>query len=133
MNPKAFLLDSSALMTLLENEAGAERVNEIIRHERCLLPWTSILEVTYISRREQGQAYSDYRYALMKQFPVEIIWDMDEPILVKAARFKADFSISFADSIIAAYAFQNHAILLHNDPEFEPLGRQIELEALPYK
>jgi len=35
--------------------------------------------------------------------------------------------------LIAAYAQQQGAILIHKDPEFEALAETIPLEALPYK
>ena len=41
--------------------------------------------------------------------------------------------LSLADAIIAAFAIQQGAILLHKDPEFEALTGQVSLEALPYK
>jgi predicted nucleic acid-binding protein len=38
-----------------------------------------------------------------------------------------------ADAIIAAFAIQCNAVLVHKDPEFEALAGQMLLEALPYK
>jgi len=38
-----------------------------------------------------------------------------------------------ADTIIAACAMQQNAVLLHKDPQFEALAGQVGLEALPYK
>jgi predicted nucleic acid-binding protein len=128
-----YLLDTSALISLVEGEEGTERIEQILRLEECLLPWTVLLEAAYITRQEQGEAESDYRYAMMKQLPARILWEMDEPVLLTAARFKANFRISFADAVIAAYAVQENAILLHKDPEFEQLDGQVRLETLPYK
>ena len=62
-----------------------------------------------------------------------LLWSMDEPILLIAARFKASYRVSFADAIIAAYAAYYHAVLLHKDPQFEALTSEIDLETLPYK
>jgi predicted nucleic acid-binding protein len=58
---------------------------------------------------------------------------MDEPVLLTAARIKANFHVSLADAMIAAYTFQRKAMLVHKDPEFESLAEEIDLEALPYK
>ena len=128
-----FILDTSALITLIEAEAGVERVDRVMREAEILLPWVSIFETIYISRRERGETEADIRYTLLKQLPATILWEMDEPLLLTAARFKANHRLSFGDSLIAAYAYLYRAILLHKDPEFEPLGEQIKLEALPYK
>ena len=133
MNPERFVLDASALMTLIEDEAGSERVGQILGEEDVLIPWTAILEVIYISRQKRGEAEADYRYALIKKLPATILWEMDEPLLLIASRFKASYRVPLADAIIAAYAFYYQAMLLHKDPEFEQLEGNLSMEALPYK
>ncbi|MBU0511089.1 MAG: PIN domain-containing protein [Chloroflexi bacterium] len=98
-----------------------------------IIAWTVLLEVTYISRQERGEAEAEYRYAAIKELPADIIWEMDEPTLLTAARWKANYHISFTDAIIAAYTLRQGATLLHKDPEFEALEGQLAVEALPYK
>ena len=133
MSPDRYLLDTSALISLIEGEAGAERVDRILREAEVLLPWVSIFEAVYISRRIRGEAEADFRYTLLKQLSATFLWEMNEPLLLTAARFKANHRLSFGDALIAAYAFQNHAILLHKDPEFEQVKAIVKLKALPYK
>jgi predicted nucleic acid-binding protein len=127
------MLDTSALLTLIEDEEGADRVEAILSDEHAFLPWVALLETTYITHQERGQAEAEHRYALAKGLSATILWDMDEPTVLQAARLKAVHHVSLADSIIAAFAIQKDAILLHKDPEFEPLASQAVLEALPYK
>jgi predicted nucleic acid-binding protein len=133
MDRKAYLLDTSAVLTLIEDERGSERVEEILRKEKVFLPFLALMEVHYISRQERGAGEADRRYALIKQLPCEILWQTDEPTLLTASRFKASYRLSLADALIAAFAQRQSAILLHKDPEFEALLEQVELEALPYK
>ena len=133
MNADRFLLDTSALLTLIEDETGAERVEHILTQSQVWLPWPVLLEATYITRQERGEAEAEHRYALMKQLPVTILWDMDEPTLLTATGLKANNRLSLADAIIAAFAIQRNAILLHKDPEFDAVASQVMLEALPYK
>jgi predicted nucleic acid-binding protein len=133
VNPDGFVIDTSAILTLIEDEKGAERVDQVLRTEQVWIPWWVLLEVNYITRQERGEAEADRRYALIKQLPVTILWDMDEPTLLTAARFKAGYHLSLADAIIAAFAMQIHASLLHKDPEFEVLAGQLFPEALPYE
>lgn len=121
------------MLTLIEGEEGADRVEGILRDERALLPWMTLLEVHYVTFQEQGQGEADRRYALMKRLPSEVLWEIDEPILLTASRFKAGHRLSLADAVIAAFAHQEDAILVHKDPEFEVLSEQVRLEALPYK
>jgi len=133
VNDDRFLLDTSAILTLIEDETGAERVEQILAQSQVWLPWPVLLEATNITRQEQGEAEAEHRYALMKQLPVTVLWEMDEPTLLTAARLKANNRLSLADAIIAAFAIQYNAILLHKDPEFEAVADQVLLEALPYK
>jgi predicted nucleic acid-binding protein len=133
VSDERYLLDTSALLTLIENEEGAERVLNALRHCEVLLPWLGLLEVYYITQQEQGQAEADRRYALIQRLPVTILWNTDEPTLLTAARLKAVPRISLADGITAAFATRQNALLLHKDPEFESLSGQVLMEALPYK
>jgi predicted nucleic acid-binding protein len=126
-------MDTSALLTLIEDEAGAARVEQVLRAGAAIIVWTSLLEIVYVTQQERGVPEAERRYALMKVLPVELLWSMDEPILLIAARFKASYRVSFADAIVAAYAAYYHAVLLHKDPQFEALASEIDTEALPYK
>lgn len=130
---ECFVLDTSAILTLIEDEAGADRVAAVLREEIILIPWLVLMEVYYISQQEQNQAEADRRYALLKQLKARILWEAAEPVVLTAARLKAVHRISLADAIIAAFAIQENGILLHKDPEFELVGDQVTLEALPYK
>jgi len=133
VTPKSILLDTSALLTLIEDEAGAARVEQVLRDGAAIIAWTSLLEVVYVTQQERGVPEAERRYALLKVLPVTLLWTMDEPILLIAARFKARYRVSFADSIIAAYAAYHQATLLHKDPQFEALASELDVEALPYK
>lgn len=133
MAPERFLLDTSALMTFIEDEAGADRVQQVLNLDEVFLPWLALMEIYYITLQERGQAEADRRYAMIKLLPVNILWTIDEPTLLTAARLKAMYRVSLADALIAASAVRQTAILLHKDPEFEALSGQVMLEALPYK
>lgn len=130
---KLFLLDSSALLTFIEDEKGANRVEEVLRNYPTLIPWLCLMEVRYISLQEQGNSEANQRYALLKALPSKILWESNEAILLTAAHFKASHHLSLADAIIAAYVSEHDAILLHKDPEYEVLGSDVMLEPLPYK
>lgn len=73
------------------------------------------------------------RHALLKRSGAEIVWELDEPTVLKAAGFKAKHKLSFADALIAATAYRYGAILLHKDPEFDALAEQVPQERLPLK
>ena len=133
MSAEGYVLDTSALFALIEDEAGADRVEEVLRKERVWLPCLVLLELAYVTRQERGRVEAEQRYALAKALPAEIVWEMDEPTLLKAAWFKARHRISLADAMIAGVAAVKHAVLLHKDPEYEALEGEVSLEPLPYK
>lgn len=128
---KKYVLDTSALFSLIEDEAGKDRVASILQKEEFILPFITLLEMHYITQHEQGLPEADRRYAVLKQS--NVLWSFDEPTLLTAARLKAENRISLADSMIAAVAIQKQAVLVHKDPEYECLENQLEMEALPYK
>ncbi|MCC6297785.1 MAG: PIN domain-containing protein [Anaerolineales bacterium] len=128
-----YVIDTSAIFTLIEDEEGASRVEQILKKEEILIPWVALMEMIYISQQERGEELALNRYAMLKQTNAEILWNADEPTLLTAAKIKASHRLSFADSVIAAVAVQHDAILLHKDPEYEPLSVVIEMESLPYK
>lgn len=133
MPNESYLLDTSAVLAFLEDEAGADRVETILRQEHIILPFCVLLETYYITLKEQPEDVADKRYALLKQLPATILWEIDEPTLLTAGRFKAQHRLSLADAIIAAFALRQGAILVHKDPELEALVGTVAQEMLPYK
>jgi predicted nucleic acid-binding protein len=127
------LLDTSALFTFIEDEPGADRVEQALNQVTTLLPWTVLLETYYITLQEEGQAEADRRIALIRTLKVRILWDMNESMVLTAAKLKEEYRISLADAIIAACAIRYNAVLIHKDPEFEALTGLLRMEALPYK
>ncbi|MFZ5822469.1 MAG: PIN domain-containing protein [Chloroflexota bacterium] len=133
MADSRFVLDTSAIFTLIEDEDGSDRVEQVLRESEAIVSWVALMEMMYISRQEKSEETALKRYATIKQMGITILWDANEPLLLKAAHLKADHRISFADAIVAATAIHQKAILLHKDPEYEAIRSQVEMEALPYK
>lgn len=131
VSDQQYLLDTSAFFTLIENEAGAARVEEALRTCSVMILWVSLLEVASMTQQEQSIAEAERRYALIRALPVTLAWQIEEATLLTAARLNAAYRLSLADAIIAAYAIRANAILLHKDPEFETLSAQVRLEASP--
>jgi len=127
-----YLLDTSAILTLIEDEPGADRVDELVRAGKALLPFMAGLETYYISLREAGADEADRRLFLLHQLPVRWLNTVEEAVLVRAAHFKTRHRISLADSLIAAFAAEAGAVLVHKDPEYEALN-DVPQECLPYK
>jgi len=128
-----YLLDTSALLSFIEDEEGADLVEQALRQKETIIPWPILLEMYYITLQEEGQAEADRRFALIKQLKVTILYEMDEATVLTAAMLKARHHVSLADAIIAAFAIRKGAVLIHKEPEFEALTGLLKMEALPYK
>ena len=128
-----YVLDTSACLAFLQDEDGADEVEEILNNKRCLLPFVVLLEIYYVTFQEKGEEIADKRYAMLKSLNAEFLWDIDEPVLITAGRFKGQYRLSLADAVIAAFAKREGAILVHKDPEFDLLKHEVPQIALPRK
>ena len=123
MPPKsAFVLDTSALLALRSDEAGADRVEALLllaKREQCHLfvSFMSRMEVLYIVWREEGEQAAREALRLVDSFAVEWV-SCDSDILEIASRLKAQGRLSLADCWIAGTAIVREATLVHKDPEF---------------
>ena len=127
----SYLLDTSALLTLIEDEPGATRVERLLRNESVLIPWVALLEVHYVTARRHDVAEADRRYGLLTHLGATVLWDNDERLLLQASRLKATYRLSLADSLIAAHALRHRSLLVHRDSEYQHLADELELEQLP--
>jgi predicted nucleic acid-binding protein len=123
------VLDSFALIGFLENEKFASRIERLLKQARqgkiiVYLHAIHLGEVYYIILREQGQNTADLAFARIKAFPVRYIDIIDDGLLRKAARLKANYPISYADAFAASMATIHNASLLTGDPEFKKLEKK---------
>jgi predicted nucleic acid-binding protein len=128
-----YLLDTSSVIAYLEDEDGADRVEELLRTERTLLPFVTVLEVQYVAIQERGAAIAQERLAGLKALPCVWLNAVDEATLLAAARIKANHHLSFADALVAGFAISHGAVLVHKDPEYEAVSAEVRQERLPYK
>jgi ribonuclease VapC len=129
-----FVLDTSAVLALRADEAGAQRVEEILRagatgRSTTLVSFMTRMEMLYRIARDEGEEAAATAIRLLDAARVE--WVSCEPaVLEQAARLKASGGLSVADAWIAATAAVRHAVLVHKDPEFRSLSH-VAHEELP--
>lgn len=134
---ESFLLDTSALMALTDEEPGAERVRELVTQalsadlalHGC---FASLTEVQYSKTYNVGHARAAQIIADLKKLPIAWVHS-DDALCASAAVWKADHNVSFADAFVVATAVRVNAIVVHKDPELIKLGRLIRQEVLPLK
>lgn len=131
----SYLLDTSALLTLRDDEDGAERVAELLAQAQagkatCLACFITLMEVLYRVWRDEGEAAGRLAYEQCQALP--IVWVHESAaLLLRAAELKATHALSLADAWVAASALESGATLIHKDPEFAAVA--VAQEALPPK
>ncbi len=120
-----FVLDSYALLAFFRNEAGGEKVEQLLneaaadKHE-LFMTCINAGEVFYMSYRKDGSAKADLVWKALLQFPIHIT-EADLDFTLVAAKIKARHSISFADAFAAALTIKKKATLITGDDEFDAL------------
>jgi len=117
----AFCLDTSAILTLRDDEPGAERVAMLLEGpDPCFACFMTRMEVLYRVWKDEGERSGRLAYEQLQSLPIQWV-DQTEPLLMEASRIKALHRLSVADAWIAAAALLSRATLLHKDPEFEAI------------
>ena len=117
----AFCLDTSAILTLRDDEPGAERVAMLLEGpDPCFACFITRMEVLYRVWKDEGERSGRLAYEQLQSLPIQWV-DQTEPLLLEASRIKATHPLSVADAWIAATALHSQATLLHKDPEFEAI------------
>jgi len=131
-----YVLDTSALMTLLKDEEGAEDVEKVLAassrgQSRTYLPFMSLMGLEYMVLRQKGQKIAEGVLRLIQTWPVERVESSPE-WGSEAALVKSRASLSVADAWNAALALRVDAELVHKDPEFDRVPG-LKHRRLPYK
>ena len=131
-NEEPFALDTSALLTLWNDEPGASEVESILKGKRrkVLVSFMSYMECYYRVWKNSGRDRGREIYSYLHTLPIERV-GLTEEILQSAAEIKATCSLSVADSWIIATAKVNNAVLVHRDPEFMQVEGKVRLHNLP--
>lgn len=124
---KRYLLDTSALIALRDNEMGADLVADLLREAQngravCSACFMTLMELFYRVWKDEGETNGRLAYQQCQELPIHWVHE-DSRLLEKAAELKARHPISIADAWIAAAAILQEAELVHKDPE---------LTAVPY-
>jgi predicted nucleic acid-binding protein len=130
---ESYVLDTSALLTLWNDEKGADFVDDLLRSGAYVcISFMSCMEGRYRIWKNAGKAESDEFAKYLDLLPLKRI-NVTDTILEKSIEIKASNNLSVCDSWIVATAVAEAAVLVHKDPEFEQVKTLVKLKALPYK
>ena len=132
-----YLLDTSALLTLSDDEQGAERVEALLLEARrgeaqVYMSCMSAMEAGYKMYQRRSEQGLVSMLAYLQKLPIIRI-DINDELIALAARMKVAYRLSLADAWVLATARQLGAVLVHKDPDFEQAQTEVQLQALPYK
>ena len=132
-NAESYVLDTSAIFALWNDEEGADTVEHVLHSGApVLVSYMTIMEGRYRLWKNSGKETSDEFSKYLSLLPVRRI-DMTNAIFENAVEIKATNSLSVCDSWIIATAIATKSILVHKDPEFEQIKKIVRLKTLPYK
>jgi ribonuclease VapC len=132
---KRYVFDSYAILAFLEDESGADKVEEALRDviSGNAEAYVSIInwgEIYYITMREQGREVAEEVIEHLDRYPFSLV-EASRELTKEAARFKGRFRVAYADCFAAALACQYNATVLTGDPEFKFLENEVEVSWLP--
>ncbi len=132
--PLIYILDSFAILALLEDENGAARVQVILENARqgdvhVYISIINLGEVLYITERERGLSLAQKTLSAIEQLPLEILPATRERVLA-AAHIKANFPMAYADAFAVAAAQEFEGTVVTGDPEFATVEKVVTIEWL---
>jgi predicted nucleic acid-binding protein len=135
-SPDSFVLDTSAILALWNEEEGASFVEKILRdkpqNKIIFISFMTVMECRYRVWKDHGQSVADELIRSLGLLPITRV-DVDDVLIMTASDLKARYKISVADSWIVATAIVHNATLVHKDPEFDALSDRVAMKTLPYK
>jgi predicted nucleic acid-binding protein len=128
---KTYVLDANAILALLLNEPGADRVDELIleadrSNKPLLVSVANWGEVFYLSWQRHGEQAAKQAVNRLSRLPFRVI-PVELAQALKAGEIKVLHKIPYVDSLAAALAMLNGATLVTSDRDFEKLGRHFPI------
>jgi ribonuclease VapC len=133
-----FVLDASAILRFTDKEAGADRIRALFhtasRGEVALLVnsvnWGEIVSVLC---KRMALAQAKLLIGNLANLPFSIV-SVDKDLAERAAMFKHDFNVPYADAFAGALAMQEKATLITADYDFKSVAKNLlKIEFLPQK
>jgi ribonuclease VapC len=131
---KKSLLDSFAILAWIQDEKGAQQVEELLylaqdHKEELLLNIINLGEVFYRCARVRDISFAQDILEQLRLLPIKI-YPCPNDLVLEASEIKAKYPIAYADAFAAATALRESARVVTGDPDFKLLDQIIEIEWL---
>lgn len=133
-----YILDASAILRFLDNEAGADRVEAVMddcMDGKCHVAISAVNwgEVATTLFKRQGPQNFEITLHELKSLGIEIV-DATEERSVKSGLIKGQKKIPYADAFgIELTASIPNSVLITGDFDAKPAAREVKIEFLPKK
>jgi len=130
------VLDSHALLTFFQDEAGAEEVEKLLARAEagthrlllCVVNWG---EVYYSTMRKISRGAAEEKAREIASLPIELVpVGADLELVRQAAAYKASGKLAYADAFAAALAKLSNAELVTGDADFKAIEDEIRIRWL---
>jgi len=117
---ETFVLDACALIAFLNDESGADIVENLLEKAKhglndLVMNKVNLLEIYYGIYRDDGFETASGIMQTIENLPIQIISSLSDKVFLEAGRLKAEHRISLADSIAIAEANVRDAQLVTAD------------------
>lgn len=132
--PECFVFDACAFIAYFNNEAGADKAEDLIDRARngevqIFATSINVYEVYYDSLRHGSQDKAEEILKDIYNLPLTIVESIDRAIIRRAAYFKTKHKMSVADSFALALAKKLNAKVVSTDHhEFDAVEKAGELQ-----
>ncbi|MCL6614088.1 MAG: type II toxin-antitoxin system VapC family toxin [Firmicutes bacterium] len=132
MSPRRFVFDSYAVLALMEDEPGAQRVAEIIADEAAelYLCVINLGEIYYVIARREGEPAAEEVVRGVMEEESLVLAEATWPRVKEAARIKAGGGLSYADAFVLALSLEIGAPLVTGDPEIRAAAGRLGVEVV---
>jgi predicted nucleic acid-binding protein len=96
-----YVLDSTAMITFLTNEPGAEVIEDILTEPNavCLAHAINLCEIWYQAFRMGGESAADQTINILTSIGIALRSDFDQPFWREAGKLKGTHRMSLADAL----------------------------------
>ena len=131
---KTTVLDASALLALLFDQPGAEKVEHLFNQaadadKPMLITAVNWAELLYKMKHKHGEQGWEGALHFERTMPLDVV-AIDRELAETAAALKVEHNLGLADAFAAALAKQKKAELITGDLEFKAVEKEIKINWL---
>ena len=131
---KRSLLDSFAVLAWIQNENGAQTVEDLLYRaqegkEQIFLNVINLGEIYYRCARIQDSSFAKDILEKMKLLPIKI-YPCPNDLVLAASEIKAEYPIAYADAFVVATAMRETARVITGDLQFKTVAHLVEVDWL---